>query len=95
MKKFEGLLKSEIKKAERFANKITGFNDCKLTAYSSKVTHPFDFDKDCEFVEIDCEICRDYEEPIDTLIHLSIPMLNRRKTFAWCMLNGEYVSTGK
>lgn len=95
MKKFECLLKSEIKKVEKFANKITGFDDCKLTAYSYKITHPFSFDPDCAFVDIDCEICRDYEEPIDALIHLSIMMNDRRKTYAWCMVNGEYVSSRK
>lgn len=80
-KEFEGLLNSEIKKIERAANKISGFNNCKLTAYSSKVTHPFDFDFECTFVEIDAEICRDYEELVECEIHMSIPMFDRRKSW--------------
>ena len=90
MRKFEGLLKSEIKKAERLANKVTGFNDCKITGYFSKITHPFDFDPSFVFVEVECEICRDYEEPIETVINLLIPMDDRRRTFAWCSVNGEF-----
>ena len=93
-REFNGLLKSEIKKAERLANKVTGYNDCKVTAYSSKVTHPFDFDYNTVYVEVDCEICRDYKEPIEEQIHLSIPMADRRMSFAWCMTTkGEYVDS--
>lgn len=90
MKEFKGLLKSEVKKAERLANKLTGFKDCRVTAYSSEVTHPFDFDPESTWIQCICEICRDYEEPIDFSVNLSIPMRDRRKSFAWCVYNGEY-----
>ena len=43
MKKFEGLLKSEIKKVEAAANKATRTKNCKLTGYYAKITRPFDF----------------------------------------------------
>lgn len=92
MKKFEGLLKSEIKKAEKLANRLTGFNDCKVTGYSSKVTHPFEFDPDCTYIDCECEICRNYEEPIDFQINLSIPMGDRRRSFAWAIFNGKYTN---
>ena len=81
MKKFEGLLKSEIRKVERLANKLTGFSDCKVTAYSSMETHPINFDPSVVFVECDCEVCRNYEEPIGFSIHLTIPMFDRRRSW--------------
>lgn len=80
MKKFKELLKSEIKKAENAANKILGVKDCKVTAYSSKIVHPFDFDPDCTFVECDIELCHNYEERAEVDVHLSIPLFDRRKT---------------
>ena len=80
-KEFEGLLKSEVKKIERAANKLTGFTDCKCTAYGSKVTRPFDFDPDAVFVDIEAEICRNYEDVVPCIIQMSIPMFDRRKSF--------------
>ncbi len=79
-KEFKGLLKSEIKKAEKAANKILGVNDCKVTGYSSKIVHPFDFDLDSTFVECDIEVCHNYEERAEVDVHLSIPLFDRRKT---------------
>lgn len=80
-KEFDGLLKSEVKKLERAANKLTGFDDCKVTAYGSKVTRPFDFDPDAVFVEVNAEICRGYEVVVPCIIQMSIPMFDRRKSF--------------
>lgn len=84
MKEFRGLLRSEIKKIETAANKATGFNDCKLTAYSSETTLLLDFDPTSVFVDVRCEICRNYEEPVEGLtVEMSIPMFDRRKSKAY------------
>lgn len=90
MKKFNGLLRSEIKKAEKLANKITGFADCKITGYSSNENKPFDFDDNC-WVDCKCEICRNYEQPIDISIYLSIPMFDRRMSWAYCIIDGKLI----
>jgi hypothetical protein len=79
---FNGLLKSEVAKAERVANKVTGFNDCKVTAYSSHEERS-SYDPRFTWVEVDCEICRNYEDVVDGLkVHLSIPIFDRRRTKA-------------
>lgn len=82
MKKFEGLLKSEIKKAVKAANKYSGFNDCTVTGYSWTTERPFEFDPEAVFVNVKCEICRNYEERCDFDVELIIPMFDRRKTTA-------------
>lgn len=79
---FKGLLKSEIKKAEKAANKALGVTDCKVTGYSSRVTRPVDFDPEYVVVEVECEICHSYENRAEVDVHLSIPMYDRRKTDA-------------
>lgn len=84
MKEFKGLLKSEVKKIETAANKATGFDNCKLTAYASSISRPFDFDPTAVFVDIHCEICRDYEEPVEGLdVTMSVPMFDRRRSKAY------------
>lgn len=94
MKEFNTLLKSEIKKAERFANKITGYNDCKVTAYSSNRDMNF-----CggDFVECKLEICRNYEDVVETEnpIILVVPMFDRRKSYVCTVINGEFVKSNK
>lgn len=80
-REFKGLLKSEIQKIESAANKISGFKNCKVTGYGASITHPFDFDPEVTFVEVDAEICRDYEERVDCVVHMSIPMFDRRKSW--------------
>ncbi|MCD7866809.1 MAG: hypothetical protein LUG62_01110 [Clostridiales bacterium] len=82
MKEFKGLLRSEIKKAERLANKATGTDNCRITGYSWKEEHPIDFAPECTFIEVRCEICHDYEERADVDIILNIPMFDRRMTKA-------------
>ena len=81
-KHFDGLLQSEIRKAESAANKATGTKNCKLTGYSYKVVHPFDFDPDAVFVEVMCEMCHDYERRASVDVRLDIPMFDRRRTVA-------------
>lgn len=86
MKEFKGLLRSEVKKIETAANKATGFDNCKLTAYSSSISRPFDFDPTTVFVDICCEICRDYKEPVEGLtVTMSVPMFDRRKSKAYAI----------
>lgn len=73
------MLKSEIKKAEAFANKKLGRNDCKVTGYSSK----HEADTVCgRWVRFTCEICFNYEEraPIDVDILGFLD--DRRRSFA-------------
>lgn len=75
MKKFEGLLRSEIKKVEKFAQKRDG-KDSRLTGYYYNET-PDEFG----FVTVKCEICsndmRDRER--DVTIFVYIP--DRRRSF--------------
>lgn len=86
-KTFEGLLQSEIRKAENAANKATGTRNCKLTGYTSKVVHPFDFDPEATFVEVICEICHDCERRASVDVRLDIPMFDRRRTVATVIPN--------
>lgn len=92
-KKFEGLLISEIKKAEKLANKHSGFDDCKITGYSSKTVRPIDFDQSIIFIEVTCEICRNYEQRCDFDILLDIPMFDRRRTTAKVIENHMNISS--
>lgn len=86
-KEFKGLLRSEIKKVEKLANKVTGFDNCKITGYSTVESTMFD---SC-WIDCKCEICRDYEERVDIDIRISIPMFDRRMSWAYCFINGELV----
>lgn len=82
MKTFNTLLKSEVKKIEKEANRITGFNNCKLTGYSAK--------RDGDFVEIEAEICRNYEDRVYGIeVRMSVFMLDRRMSKAWGYVTGE------
>ena len=74
------LSKSEIKKIETLANKITGFDNCKVTAYSS--TYKANFNA----VECSIEICRDYEERVDVDIYLSSFLDDRRRSYAYAFV---------
>ena len=80
------LSKSEIKKIETLANKITGFDNCKVTAYSSS------YNKEFNIVECSIEICRDYEERVDVDIHLSSFLDDRRRSYAYAFINNEYIT---
>lgn len=80
------LLKSEIKKIETLANKITGFHNCKVTAYSSS------YNKELNFVECSIEICRDYEEVVDIDLYLSAFLDDRRRSYAYAFVNSKYIT---
>lgn len=87
MKKFEGLLKSEIRRAEAAANKATGTKNCKVTGYSWKIVRPFDFAPNVEFVEAVCEICHDYDCRADVDVRIDIPISDRRRSSATAIQN--------
>lgn len=76
MKKFEGLLKSEIKKAEAAANKFFGCNDCKVTGYFHNGADEWGN------VTVICEICFNYEERADHDVAVSVIGMDRRRSFA-------------
>lgn len=80
------LSKSEIKKIETLANKITGFDNCKVTAYSSS------YDKEFNIVKCGLEICRDYEERVDVDIYLSSFLDDRRRSYAYAFVNDEFIT---
>ena len=75
MKKFEGLLRSEIKKVEKFAQKRDG-KDSRLTGYGYPETEGA-----MGFITVKCEICsndmRDRER--DVILYVFVP--DRRKAF--------------
>jgi uncharacterized membrane protein len=74
---FNGMMKSEIKKAETAANKFFGRNDCKVTGYYAK---PSDHSEG--WYEIQCEICFGYEERAEHDVIVSAMMFDRRRSFA-------------
>ena len=75
MKKFDGLLRSEIKKVEKFAQKRDG-KDSRLTGYGYHETEGA-----IGFITVKCEICsndmRDRER--DVILYVFVP--DRRKSF--------------
>lgn len=77
MKSFEQLLPSEIKKAERCANKALKADNCKVTGYY----HDGKIDE-LGFVLVKCEICHDYEERATVDVELNIFMPDRRRSWA-------------
>lgn len=77
MKKFEALLKSEIRKAEKIANDYYGRKDCKVTAYGWKQDENIP-----DFYNVKCEICFDYEVRADYDVIVNVFMPDRRRSFA-------------
>lgn len=75
------LLKSEIRKAEREANRFLGVKDCKVTGYTWHFEHDEILD-DLVYAECRCEISRNAEKRADIDILLHVPMWDRRKTWA-------------
>lgn len=75
MKKFDGLLKSEIKKVEKFAQKRDG-KDSRLTGYGYHETEGAS-----SYITVKCEICsndmRDRER--DVVVFVYVP--DRRRSF--------------
>ena len=79
MKKFETLLKSEIKKAEAAANRFYGRKDCKVTGYSAKRSS-IEYGT---WYKVRCEICFGYDgDRADNDVTLYVFMDDRRRSFA-------------
>lgn len=75
MKKFETLLKSEIKKIEKFAQKRDG-KDSRITGYSSK-TIPDEHG----FIRVICEICSNNMSNREDDVVFYVFMPDRRRSF--------------
>lgn len=78
---FEGMKKSEIKKAEAAANRYFGRKDCKVTGYFARPA--LDSTPGLEWYDIECEICFGYggeRAPHDVLVFAA--MYDRRRSFA-------------
>ncbi len=75
MKKFKGLLRSEIKKVEKFAQKRDG-KDSRLTGYGYHETEGAN-----GFLAVKCEICsndmRDRERDVTLFVYVP----DRRRSF--------------
>lgn len=85
-KRFEGLKRSEIKKAERLANRVNHCNDCRVSGYSAQIDPEFE-----NMYTIQCEICHNYEDRANHDVYLQIPMWDRRRTWAYAIVEGEYI----
>lgn len=84
MKQFKGLLKSEIKKAEAFANKLNRVDDCKVTAYS------YSYNGTDDFISVECEICRNYDDVAEYGVAIEVFMPDRRRSWAR-VKSGDYL----
>lgn len=73
---FENLKVSEIKKAERFANKNTGKKDCKVTAW-----YTISKDDKFGFYQIGCEICSNNMTDREDDVIIEVFMKDRRMSF--------------
>ncbi len=84
------LLKSEIKKAVRLANKVNKCKDATVTAYS------ISRNKDLpDFYDVTCEICHDYATRAENDVMISVFMPDRRMSFAYAIIDGDYVRLGR
>lgn len=75
MKKFENLLKSEIRKVEKSVQKRDG-KDSRITGYSAKSTPD-----ELGFIRVRCEICSNNMTEREDDIFLYVFMPDRRKSF--------------
>lgn len=82
------LLKSEIKKAVKLANKVNKCNDATVTGYY--------YERDNElsdFIRVFCEICHDYETRAEHDVEIEIFLPDRRRSYAHALVDGQYVTT--
>lgn len=70
------LKRSEIKKAEKLANKVTGKKECRVTGYS------LGKEDDLGYAAVRCEICSNDMSEREPDIYISACMWDRRKSFA-------------
>lgn len=80
------LLKSEMKKAIKLANKVNRCTDATITGYS------YTQDKELpDFFTVVCEICHDYETRADHDVSISVFMPDRRMSYAYAIVGGQYI----
>ena len=80
------LLKSEIKKAIKLANKVNKCDDATVTGYS------VERDKELpDFYHVVCEICHDYETRAENDVELAIFVPDRRRSYAYAIVGGQFV----
>lgn len=80
MKKEFNLKKSEIKKAEAFANKHLGKTDCKVTGWFTNGK----IDDVTGFMKVKCEICsNNMNDREECDVDLSICTWDRRRSYAF------------
>lgn len=75
MKKFDGLLKSEIKKVEKFAQK-RDIKDSRLTGYGYHETEDMS-----GFITVECEICSNDTRDRERDVTLFVYVPDRRRSF--------------
>ena len=80
---FEGLLLSEIKKAEVAANKKLHVEDCKVTGYSY---NEGELPNATGFLTVRCEICHNYEVRANVDVQVEVYLEDRRRSFAIAIL---------
>lgn len=76
-KTFDGLTNSEIRRIERYANEITGYNDCCLVDYSS---HQEIICGD-PIVTVTCNFLRNYVGCVDKKIVFIVDVNDRRRSY--------------
>ena len=81
-KTFEGLNKSEIRKAEKMANILNHSTDCKVTGCFYKSTPD-----EIGFIEVFCEICHSYSERAEYDVTVQVFMDDRRRSYAHSVLS--------
>lgn len=75
--KFDGLYKSEIKKINNVARKLTGFNDCRLDYYNSEVI-------DSSYVLVKAKLYHDkFRLDKYLTVYLNVDLTDRRKSKAY------------
>lgn len=75
MKKFEGLLRSEIKKVEKYAQKRDG-KDSRLTGYGYHETEGAR-----DYITVKCEICSNDMQDRERDVTLFVYVPDRRRSF--------------
>ena len=75
MKKFEGLLRGEIKKVESFAQKRDG-KDSRITGYGYHETEGAR-----DYITVKCEICSNDMRDREHVVVLYVFVPDRRKSF--------------
>lgn len=82
--KFDGLYKSEIKKINNVARKLTGFNDCRLDYYNYKIINS-------SYVLVKAKLYHDKFRPDEYVdVYLNVDLTDRRKSKAYGYYKDSY-----